>query len=1604
MSKTTTKEEYLNNIRAIINEGMADAPAPNVGNRFTVRKYIAGLLEAGHDNPKLMDVLIKWDNILKESGNPEYLFYEDFYNSLKPYAKGAPAVKNVISQMRAVLEEDAVTLEILTSIANINDPVAQTTIGDAFNEYLEEPTGDARREVIEACWELSEQGDAFANRIITLISDPDNYAFDDSFYSEEDDPATVYESVTERVMKIREEKKKKRTQAKLEEYAKSVFEAAEQKKAEEKERNCFAAIANNTGINLSEAIKTIVDSDARKNRRLMDIVEQYAGAVNAGLYEERLYETFIHNLTPFNYLLPVEKAINAVNEAVKKNPIGVAITKVLEEMAESQSCNILPLIEEDCARYVNNPNPTNRVQLRNCLVSFAHDPFVNHILEIINNDNSKEANSLSERAMSIADEIKLIKEHAHTENIYSPVQFIKEGESVFYANGQYFVRKGQNIAKIGLDLIQQLPEKFTALCKLVNDPAVELFEDHIILHGNEKTAKIYEGYVEVNGNKESVSTLRNLQEMGIKYDYDTNFFVMCSCLLENFNNIAKIDFGRRIVLNENARVSADLFRVGDNIFIHTVNEDTNHSTFYHNVNPIQCKNIINDHMGLNVSNLFESLLPAQNKIIMRLNETQNEYTSAIERYETTIENLKKAKDNATSEENIKKIEAGIATAEEKLKDIKAEYKEWQKSVEIQTGKPEDEEKEIDKEEVNGDGEVKKETTNEPLDDKDVDNAMADLTTPISDDAEITTDDADLEGDDFAYVSGEEEPENSDEPGFELSDEEFDKYLNDDDTEDTDTEKDVTPEDNKSDDILGISAETVDDEDETEAINDFGFSDSGFDEFDTALGDDEVEGDEENSELYDDDIDVQEPAESVSDDEDIITDEPTEDEEDGDAPTALFGGDTKDPLNGVESEPVDNNAPMVAKIANITFDQNIKDNQLYRTGTVTAIIPMVAPDGNLYNDSKTYNFYLNDAGEPVVDNEEMPYSLYTAIVDNIKADKTYVDAVNNGVDKKAGSDVKPSSLIDLRDDNEKTDKMADDLLAKYGDETSDEEDEEPDHTGIEDFFDVIDTDNEFSVTPKDDFKDILDFNDDTEDEKDVAAEQPENSVVIPTYNIGDTEVELPAPDTDGTAIPESKKVTAKKKINESKRSLILGIKGVEKHNGFFVNEGTVKPSSKPGRAGNPKNGKVDGASSARKGYMIENHAGEFSYGTLEMMRHFASDIAYSVAKETGDGFNITDIASYMPGDCADEYNAYKFDILRQGVSGYTGYTVYGLTDGYYMRPVEEFENIIADLSDEVPGQLEASLSASYTDDSKEPVYLGNGSSDDYKLAIRYALKTMSTPVPDELLEHAKGRRPKLSPDHRFLNTKMVDDILHGDEEQRDFEENVEKDTQEARIENPLAPAQPAQEEAFVPKLPNIHKIIEEMKAKYDIIYEPNDKVIYKKEKMNVISVSENGESVDVMGKNGQTMTVSSKDLEPDPEYINDLNVLPNAKPNDPDTPLKNEKPQNMKDLNAKNVECNIIMDRQRINMTPCMVPVTDIKESKKALTVINEDGLVDEYSLENVEFTERPYAVIIDSKGEPIRKIQVDPASYINAGNDDMVVCYAAGKETSFPKRVINILS
>ena len=63
-------------------------------------------------------------------------------------------------------------------------------------------------------------------------------------------------------------------------------------------------------------------------------------------------------------------------------------------------------------------------------------------------------------------------------------------------------------------------------------------------------------------------------------------------------------------------------------------------------------------------------------------------------------------------------------------------------------------------------------------------------------------------------------------------------------------------------------------------------------------------------------------------------------------------------------------------------------------------------------------------------------------------------------------------------------------------------------------------------------------------------------------------------------------------------------------------------------------------------------------------------------------------------------------------------------------------------------------------------------------------------------------------------------------------------------------------------------------------------------------------------------------------------------------------------------------------------------------------------INNIQFDYEnwPYAVIANEDDEPIRKIKVNPVSYINADDDDMVEVTVADKLTTLPKHSIRILS
>ena len=1096
-----SRSEFLSNIRNILNESMNANTEFDGTEKFGIRRFVSGLVEEGNKNPRLMSYLLKYDKFLNE-GTKDFILFNQFGQGLGEFAKGNRSIKSVLEQMNNILASSGNELETFLVIEQITEPYAQKVIKESYNRYIADKCPETMTNLIESLDLLYNVNPDLAAKLNVLITEEQlctlkpfgNYMNESAF-----------EELSRKMNKDKEDKKLKEIQEKIENYANEIFDNAIKENEEAKQQLTLNAIANSNEIGLNEAIKNIAASDAKINNKLMETLNQYAAALTNGAYEERLYGTFVNNLQKFTYLLPVERAIKVINENVEKRSLPIMITKLLEEMTESMSYYLVPLVEEDCARFVKNPTPTNRVQLRNALVPHAGDPYVYAMLEAIDRDDSKSMNSITEKALSIKDQIKVIRQNASITDLYSPVQYIKENECVFNVNGQFYVKKGNTLSKLDEAYLPQLSEKFIALCQLVNDPRVVIDEDKIIFATNDKVAYIFEGYVDINGVRESRDSLRDLKAMCMKYDFDTDFYITCSCLHENFNNIAKVNFAKHVSLNENRGINLDLFRLGDNIFINTTNEAVSQSTFYRDVNPIQCKNIINSHMGINVSSLFEDLIPSQDKIIMKLNETQNEYESAIAKYEATIEKLEKALDECNSEENQEKLESAIKTAKTKVNELKKEYKEWQKDVKKATTVDSSDD-DIDDEEVSGDGEPRKETTNEPLDSSDVEAAMPELSTPLTD----SSDDMNLTDDEFA------------------------SYLNDDSDEDTihvlDDNSDSEDSFDFNDTVNDDSSDTFDDillNTAAEDDSDFN-SDSDDDEFINNLS---LEQDA-NKEIPTVDND----EEFIDNDEEFTTDNEVEFENSSDETinpdeaTDLFGGNVNNPLG---DELVDAGEPVGAtaasstyKITNVMFDQNIKTGEKYKAGTVSVIIPMVNSEGSTYIDNKTFTFYINNEGRTILDNEEMTVDLYNAVCDAIKTDASYNDVVKNGIEKTAeGGTYSPYNNEENFDTTE--DINIDDNTTLTTTDGSDSWSVSLENDDNSDF----DINSIFT----------MDENNDNSDSSDSLIPVNNTAPVIPVYKDGDTEFELPAPNVDNTVIAESKK-----SVNES-RKRILGITPVYKKN-------------------------------------------------------------------------------------------------------------------------------------------------------------------------------------------------------------------------------------------------------------------------------------------------------------------------------------------------------------------------------------------------------------------------------------------------------------------------
>lgn len=599
-------------------------------------------------------------------GQNEEIICTSFINDLSKVAVHESA-KDTLYNLSKTIDEHKRDISIVESLCNMKNsnngyivPMVESVLVDYMcNKNLD--TRTAARQTLSLFEGIKE-----INSIL------ENLSFDE--YEERTGNVLKNSSLNESMLP---KKEKTYTQEEVDAMMAKTKEDAINEHEELKSKEVKSISSVDTHIELDSTIKRILAKESR-NEGLKTFCEQYIQALNNGQAEEKLYESFISGISHWNYLNAVDTELTALNSRISKYQQEIDLKKILKIMESTGSYYIVPLIEGVIVDYVNDKSMTKKAILKQRLQAFEYDPFVRDILNVVMLDQSL-ANTVY-----LGESVENINSIVHTEKVFSPVKYVKENECVFNVKGTYYNRKGNTITKLSKSGIESLDESFKTLCNLINHPAVKIdeLENSISIFEGNDSAKITETSIELNGKPVSTVELENIAAMShLMNEHKEGFYAAVNMINEKFNDIAYIDFVKRIAMNESNGKSVDVFRIKNNIFVNTTDTNLKKNTFYRNVNPIQCRNYINEHMEINVSSLFEDILPNQHAILEGIEETKGQYETYLEDLKEKKETLLKLKDES---DDTSEIEEAIKLVDDEIADVEKNYKAYQEDSEKYT--------------------------------------------------------------------------------------------------------------------------------------------------------------------------------------------------------------------------------------------------------------------------------------------------------------------------------------------------------------------------------------------------------------------------------------------------------------------------------------------------------------------------------------------------------------------------------------------------------------------------------------------------------------------------------------------------------------------------------------------------------------------------------------------------------------------------------------------------------------------------------------------------------------------------------------------------------
>lgn len=376
---------------------------------------------------------------------------------------------------------------------------------------------------------------------------------------------------------------------------------------------------SNLGVN--EAYKNLVNGDLMHYPTIKPIIESMQQNVKS-LPEYRTAEHFVNALQQYSWNTELRNDLTKITESVEKYKEDIALMNFIYEFNNSSAAYLSKMFADKLDDYFIDRTESNRKSLLEKINPYLFDSQLKYLHDILIE---------SEGGFQIkADGEVLI------EKIYSPV-IINEKEEIFFSSGRFLKKVNESVKILNEAELKRLPESFMKLSYFLSQPNVKVYENKIVVtteSGNKVVEVISENektILKLNGKEMPYATFtKYFMNEGVFRQSDNNVLHQVAVLYENIDNVYEIDYGKRLVSKTSAGQWADVFKVGSSVCVTKVQESQKVNEFISNINAVQTKQLILEHLRFDISESLRDMLPEEMKKLENLNLQKTELNEAIQ--------------------------------------------------------------------------------------------------------------------------------------------------------------------------------------------------------------------------------------------------------------------------------------------------------------------------------------------------------------------------------------------------------------------------------------------------------------------------------------------------------------------------------------------------------------------------------------------------------------------------------------------------------------------------------------------------------------------------------------------------------------------------------------------------------------------------------------------------------------------------------------------------------------------------------------------------------------------------------------------------------------